>query len=151
MDFNKLSNGAKIAAIAGVVLIVNIFLPWYSVSFGPLGSASINAFDAGFLAWGGSLIAVAGAVFLVLKAFEIQDVKAGKFAAEQLAVMLGAVGTILVVLRFITQTSLVSFGLFIGIVATAAVTYGRVDCDEGSRTRFERRRLHGQLIGSSKS
>ncbi|MDX1690293.1 MAG: hypothetical protein R3290_04635 [Acidimicrobiia bacterium] len=124
MDFSKLSNGAKIAGGAAVVLIINIFLPWYSISLGPVGSASINAFDAGFLAWGGTLVAVAGAVILVLKSMGTQDVKAGNFAAEQLAVILGAVGTVLILLRLITETNFLSFGVFLGLVAAAAVTYG---------------------------
>jgi hypothetical protein len=123
MDFSKLSNGAKVAVIGGAVLIVNLFLPWYSIDLG-IASASINAFDSGFLAWGGSFLAVAGAVVVLLKALGTQDVKAGKFAAEQLAVILAGLGTVLIVLRLITETNFMSFGLYLGIVAAAAVAYG---------------------------
>lgn len=122
-DFNKLPQGAKLALIGGAVLVVNLFLPWYS--FGAAGfSISANAFDAGFLAWGGSLFAIAGAVVLLLKAMGTQDVNAGQFKPEQLATILGAGGTVLVLLRFLTETNGVSFGLFLGIAAAAVVTYG---------------------------
>ncbi len=129
MDFSKLSQGAKIALIGGVVLIVNLFLPWYSfgVDLGPLGGrigGSINAFSSGFLAWGGSFIAIAGAVVLLLKAMGTSEVNAGQFKTEQLAVILGLAGFVLIVLRFLTETSLVSFGLWLGIIASAAVAYG---------------------------
>mgnify|MGYP001585348666 CR=1 FL=1 len=99
MDFNKLSSGAKLALIGGAVLVINLFMPWYSFDFG-IVSASINGLDAGFLAWGGSLIAIAGAVILLLKAMGKNEVNAGQFKTEQLAFGLGAIGFVLVVLRF---------------------------------------------------
>ena len=123
MNFSKLSMGAKVALIGGAVLVINLFLPWYSVSAGPF-SVSLNAFDAEFFAWGGSFLAIAGAVVLLLKAMGTKDVNAGQFKTEQLALLLGGVGFILIVLRFLTESSAVSFGLFIGIAASAAVTYG---------------------------
>lgn len=123
MDFSKLSTGAKIALIGGAALVVDLFLPWYSISsFG--FSASANAFDAGFLAWGGSLIAVAGAVVLLLKMMGTKTVEAGQFKTEQLALLLGAAGFVLILLRWLTETSFTGFGLFLGLAAAAAVTYG---------------------------
>ena len=59
--FNKLSNGQKIVVIGGIVLVVDLFLPWYGVT-----GFSINAFDSGFLAWFGMLLAIAGAVSVSL-------------------------------------------------------------------------------------
>ena len=38
--------------------------------------------------------------------------------------MLGAVSTIFIVLRWITETSLVKYGLFLGILSAAAITFG---------------------------
>jgi hypothetical protein len=119
MDFSKLSNGAKLALVGGVVLIVDLFLPWYKV-----GPISLNAFDAEFLAWGGALIAIAGAVVLVLKATGQQDVKAGNFSAEQLATLLGGIGFILILLRWLTESNFVGFGLYLGLLAAAAVAAG---------------------------
>ena len=119
MDFSKLSNGAKIALGGGVVLIVNLFFPWYGL-FG----INLNAFDAEFLAWGGSFVAIAGAVVLLLKAFGAKALDAGTVQTEQLAVILGVVGTVLILLRWITETNFVKFGLFLGIIAAAAVSFG---------------------------
>ncbi|MEK7252175.1 MAG: hypothetical protein AAB198_02815 [Actinomycetota bacterium] len=123
MDFNKLSSGAKLALIGGAVLVINLFMPWYSFDFG-IVSASINGLDAGFLAWGGSLIAIAGAVILLLKAMGKNEVNAGQFKTEQLAFGLGAIGFVLVVLRFLTETTGASFGLYLGIAAAAVVAWG---------------------------
>ena len=119
MDFSKLSMGAKMALIGGAVLIVNLFLPWYGV-FG----VSINAFDSEILAWGGCLVAIAGAAVLLLKAFGKKEMSAGQFKPEQFAFILGAAGFLMIVLRWLTENSFVKFGLFIGIAASAVVAYG---------------------------
>jgi len=125
MDFSKLSMGAKLALVGGAVLVINLFLPWYGE-----GPFSANAFDSfpgvtpGFLAWGGSLIAIAGAVVLLLKAFGKQTVNAGQFKTEQLAVLLGGIGFVMILLGWLTHMDFVKFGTFLGIIASAVVTYG---------------------------
>ncbi len=119
MDFSKLSNGAKMALIGGAVLVIDLFLPWYGV-FG----INLTAFDMGFLAWGGSLLAIAGAAVLLLKAMGTRDVEAGQFKPEQLATILAGVGTVLIVLRWLTETDFVKYGLFVGLIAAAVVTFG---------------------------
>ena len=127
MDFNKLwnalSNGGKIAGIAGLYLLINLFLPWYGFSIAGF-SESINAFDSGFLAWGGSLIAIAGAVVLLLDELGRSTIKLGSFHGRQIALLVAALGTLLVLLRWLTENDLVKFGLFLGILAAAAVTAG---------------------------
>ena len=47
MDLSKIKNGQKIVLVAGLLLIIDIFLPWYG-AFG----FNINAFDSG--SWRGS-------------------------------------------------------------------------------------------------
>jgi len=127
MDFNKiwnaLSNGGKIAGISGIVLIINIFLPWYGFSAGGF-SANINAFDAGFLAWGGSVFAIAGAVLILIGEIGESKIKLGALEGPQIGLLLAALGALLVVLRFLTETSLTRFGLFLGILASIAVVAG---------------------------
>lgn len=124
MDFSKLSMGAKLALVGGAILVVNLFMPWYSFGISGLISVSARAFNSGFLAWGGSLIAIAGAAVLLMKAFGQKTVTAGQFKTEQLALILGGIGFILIVLRFVTQTEFAAFGLYLGIIASALVTYG---------------------------
>lgn len=123
VDLSKLNQNQKIAGGAGALLVINLFLPWYSVSFGGFG-ISINAFRAEFWAWGGSFLAIAGAVLIVLKALEIQNIEVGKTSADALGLYLGIAGFALILLRLLTQTSGASIGLFLGILASAAVAYG---------------------------
>ena len=119
MDLSKLSQNQRIALGGGVLAIISVFLPWYGIS-----PFTIGAFESGFLAWGGLLIAIAGAAILSLKALEMSDVKVANLAAEQLALVLAAIGVILIALRWLTETRLVKYGLFIELISAAAVAYG---------------------------
>ncbi len=120
---DRMTTAQKIGAGGGALLLIASFLPWYSVNFGGVGF-SVNAWDASFLAWGGVLLGIAGAVVLVLKAMGTSDVRAGGLASEQIALVLGAAALLLIVLRLLTESSAVSFGLFLGIIGAALVTYG---------------------------
>ncbi len=124
MDFNKLSTGVKMALVAGVVLVISIFLPWYGAggfSAGPFESA-VPGFAIG--GWLGVLAAIAGAAVLVLKAMGKQEMSAGQFKTEQLAFLLAAGGFVLIVLRWLSETSFTKYGIFVAIVAAAVVAYG---------------------------
>ena len=119
MDLSKLNNGGKVAGAAGVILIINLFLPWYSI-----GPFDANAFDAGFLAWFGSFVAIAGAVLILLKALAGNAVNLGNLKTEQLVLVLGGLGTLLIILKFLVDSDFTSFGIFLGIIGAAAVAAG---------------------------
>ena len=130
MDLSQLSTAHKIAIGGAVVLLVDSFLNWYSVSaFGV--SIGINAWDAGFLAWGAVVAGVAAGVILALKAMGKHDTQAGGKSAEQIAMILGIASFVLAVLRLVTETSYMAYGLFIGIAAAAAVAYGAWTASKG--------------------
>ncbi len=122
MDFSKLSRNQQIALGGGVLAIISLFVPWYGIS--GLGiSVNVSAFDAGILAWGGLLLTIAGAVIIALKALEVSDVKVGKLAAEQFALILAAAGTAFMLLRWLTDNNFTKFGMYLGIIAGGVVTY----------------------------
>jgi hypothetical protein len=116
---DRMTTAQKVGAGGALLLLVSSFLPWYS-AFG----FSIQAWDAEFFAWGGVILGVAGGVILALKGMGTKDVKAGGFAAEQIALLLGAASLVLILLRLLTETSSVSYGLFLGIIGAALVAYG---------------------------
>lgn len=124
MDLNKISNGGKIFAGAGIVYFIASFIPWYSVDLGPFGDFTANAWDLGFL-WGSlwALVFLAGAVILVLPAFGVGSVKIP--AVAFLAV--GALGFLFTLLKLIIGEDDPigsSFGIYLALIAAAAVTYG---------------------------
>lgn len=78
----------------------------------------------GLLCLVGCLLALAAGVLVALKAMEVTEVKVGGMETEQFAMVLAAVGFIFVLLRWITETSFTSFGLYLGLIATAATAAG---------------------------
>jgi hypothetical protein len=124
MDLTRLSTAHKIAIGGALVLLIDSFLPWYSISFGGFGSVSINAWDAAFLAWGGVIAGVAAGVLLVLKASGKKDVGTGDMGAEKIAMFLGIASLVLILLRLLTEMTGATFGLFLGVIAAGAVAYG---------------------------
>jgi len=127
MDLSKLKLGQKIVLGAGILLIINLFLPWYRVSFMGI-SASANAFDAGFLAWFGSLCAIAAAVIIALKVFANMKINAGPLTAEHITLILAALGVLFIFLRLVTETSSMFIGLWFGLILAIVLGYGAFLC-----------------------
>ena len=125
MNWSESSTAHKIVMVTGVILIINIFLPWFRRS--PI---SFNAFDSGFLAWGGSLLAIAGAVVLLLKVMGTADPSIGSLKAEQIAFLFAAVGALFIVLKLLFGHDFLgvsighNIGIFIGALSALGLTYG---------------------------
>jgi len=122
MDLSKLKNGQKIVLGAGILLIINLFLPWYRVDFG-IASASANAFDT-FLAWFGSFLAIAAAVIIALKVFANMKINAGPLKAEHLAFGLAALGFLFIFLRLVTEFDFAFIGIWFGLILSAILAFG---------------------------
>ena len=120
MDFSKLTQNNWIAAGGGVLAFIASLLPWYNYAPG----FSENAWGAGFIAWFGCVLALAGGVLIALKVMGIFDQSVGGLATEQLAMLLGALGFIFVLLKLLSDSSFTTFGLYLGLIATAAAAAG---------------------------
>ena len=138
VDTSKLSVGDQVAAVSGIVLLVVMFLPWYGVDVNVAGfsaSTSVTAWESMsfidillFLAAlvaigvpvaratgslpddmpGSLLILAAGGIALLLALFRLIDIPAPDVpAAAESSVDFGR-----------------KIGLFLGVLATAGITYG---------------------------
>jgi hypothetical protein len=145
MDMSRLTTAHKIGLGGAILLLVASFLPWYSVGV-PGFRISINGWDAGFLGWFGIVVGLAGGIVLALKAFGTRDVRGGGFAAEQIALLLGAASLLLIILRLLTESSAVSFGLFLGILGAAGVAFGsfRAMTEAGMSVDDMKRQMGGE-------
>lgn len=124
MDLSKLTPNNWIAGGGGLVSLINIFLPWYGIDFPGFASANANAFDAGILAWLGALLAVAAGALIVLKVLDVYEAKVGGLGTEQFAMVLGAVGTLFILLKLLTDNDFTKFGIYLGLLAAIAATAG---------------------------
>jgi hypothetical protein len=137
MDTGRLSQGQMIAGIAGVVLLVSSFLPWYGFDVGgaavPGGITVPGAPEVkdSFNLWDGSTLDIylaITALVAILPAALALTGSAEEFSfASAATFLLGAVGTLLVI-AFLTvdfpDEGSRKIGAFLGLVAAAAIAFG---------------------------
>ncbi len=139
MDASRLTRGEQVAAIAGIALLVIMFLPWFGIG-GAAGEAIEQAQDLGFApdvstsanAWESFdvidlvlLLTVVAAVGVAVAAMMAQTV-AMPIAASAITAGLGILSTVLVAYRLLDPPYDASrkFGAFLGLIAAAGVAYG---------------------------
>ena|SRR5438552_1976702 len=129
MDLTKVNQAERIAGIAGILFIIDMFLHWWSgPTFAALGihvSASFNAWqpsDFMDIIW--FLSALSG-VFLFLMAANNVALNL-PVAMSAIATGLGGFSTILILYRIIDPPYSLgrSYGVFLGLILMAAMTYG---------------------------
>jgi hypothetical protein len=125
--FMALGVGEKIIIIAGLVLFIDGFLPWYSISIGPI-SWTANGWEAPGAIW--SILAVliglamGGAVVLKgLTEVEISD-NVGGVSWPKILLGSGVAALVLVVIKFLNESSSLGFGFYLGIICAAALAAG---------------------------
>ena len=125
MDTSKVSQGELIAAVGGVLLIISLFLDWFSASASIAGvsvSASGNAFDVFsgmhiiMLIVGIAAVALAGAAAL--------DAASNVPRGGALVLALLGVGAIGWTLGYDLETSNAGIGAWLALVAAIAIAFG---------------------------
>jgi len=126
--FNALSLGAKIVLIAGLVLFIDGFLPWYRVTvefFGESATASANGWESPGAIWSvlAIIIGLAMAALVVVK--DLTDVEipdnVGGVSWPKIYLGAGVAALLLVVIKFLNESSHLGFGFYLGILAAIAL------------------------------
>jgi hypothetical protein len=98
-DINKLDTSDRIVVGAGLLALICMFLPWYGFS-GLLGGASYSGFSSGW-GWIGALLIVAAAVYLAMLRSG-SNLPKTSYGPGVTVLGLSAIGTIIVILRWVT-------------------------------------------------
>lgn len=130
MDVNRLSQGEKIAAGSGVVLFIVMFFSWFGIS-GDVGTAlgSVGV-DANFNAWQSFDFIDLFLLLTILVAVGAAVAKASDtrvdFPLSTIVTVLGGISTLLVLYRILDPPGSLDrkFGVFLGLILAAALTYG---------------------------
>jgi hypothetical protein len=128
VDLRRLRFGEWLAAAAGVLLIVALFLPWWELAI-PL-SADADGVVSGYEAMTVvdillTLLALLALALAVLQA--TQDAPNRPVSAGILTVVFGAIGVLVVVFRLIDSPidgAITQEGPWVALVATIAITAG---------------------------
>jgi hypothetical protein len=129
----------RIILIAGLVFVVDSFLPWYGVK-GFLAQAAraagispnIKGWSSGGLAVFAILLAIAATALAVIEVLGLMKDQNMPTAPLMLGLTVGAFT--FAILRFLTQTSLTKYGLYIAIVAGGAMAYAGYQKFQTSKT-----------------
>ena len=139
MDLRRLRAGEWLSGITGLVLLVALFLPWYSgeagspppkgwTAYAPLenGAASLSGWESlGALDVVLALGALAALAIPIVTA--IHHVPAGPLAHQSLTVLFGSVAILLVLIRVLNIPDWATereWGLWVALCATLGVTAG---------------------------
>ncbi len=102
IDVKKIQGVDRIVVVTGVLALISIFLPWYGVSAGPF-SASISGLSSGW-GWLGALAIIAAGVYVIMMS-NGQRVKVGNMGPAATVAGLSVLGTVIVILRWLTMPS----------------------------------------------
>lgn len=123
--FKALSIGSKIIVIAGLLLFIDGFLPWYDVDFGILGSITRNGWQSPGAFWSilAIFIGLAMAGVVILK--DLTDVavpdNVGGLTWPKILLGGGVVALLFVLIKLVNESSFLGFGFYLGIIATGAL------------------------------
>jgi hypothetical protein len=141
LDISKLNRGEQIAGIAGIVLLLSMWIfDWFSYS----GAASVGGISVNVGSIGGDAWQVFGFIDIIIFLAAISGIGLALVAASSTEVNapvalsaitagLGILATILILFRIISPPDQGfgdavdvgrSFGVWLGLVASAAVAYG---------------------------
>ena len=123
--FKALSIGSKIIVIAGLLLFIDGFLPWYDVDFGILGSITRNGWQSPGAFW--SILAIfiglamAGVVILKdLTDAAVPD-NVGGLTWPKILLGGGVVALLFVLIKLVNESDFLGFGFYLGIITTGAL------------------------------
>ncbi|MGH3578198.1 MAG: hypothetical protein ACRDU0_11660 [Mycobacterium sp.] len=137
MDLSKLRTADWIIGVAGILFIINLFLPWASASFGfsgPSGggfsvTATANGVSSPGAVWG--ILALIVAVIMVVQVVMARLTSAkmpelGGVTWGQVHLVGGIAVVVLAVLKLIAVRHYIGWATWVGIVLGAILTYGGV-------------------------
>jgi hypothetical protein len=138
MKLEALSREDGILGGVTLLLVIDLlFLPWFSISLGPLGSATLTSTDAPD-GWLGVLAVLAGialiADLLVERLSPQTTVPALNHSRTQTRFVLACVVALFVVLKFLFHIhfSYFGFGFYAAVVLTAALVYFALQARNGA-------------------
>jgi hypothetical protein len=121
-DATKLTQTHRIVGIASLVLLISLFLPWFSASNSFI-SVDVSGFSAHGYLWITFILCLAIVALLAVKALEVWAFPDNAPVNEERALLIATViNLVLVVLAFLLKPGGFggfgwSFGAFIGLVA----------------------------------
>jgi hypothetical protein len=123
--FKAMSAGEKIIIIAGALLFIVGFLPWYSVDLGPFGTFTRSGWQSPGAIW--SILAIfiglamAGVVVLKKLAEVVVPDNVGGLSWPKIYLGGGVAALAFVLIKLLNESSSMGIGFYLGIIAAGAL------------------------------
>ena len=119
MDFSKLSLGSKVVAGAGILLLIDSFLHWQEVNFGPV-SAGASMWHG----WG-VLIGITLLAILAWEAAQLADTKiaVGPLSPSMVTMLLSALLVLFTLIKVLSNDYVASWA-WVGLVLSIVIGVG---------------------------
>ena len=124
-DATKLTQTDRIVGIASFVLLISLFLSWFSVSLGPIGSVSASGLSAHGYLYIVLILSIVIVALLAVRAFGAWAFPSTAPVTEEQALLIATgINFVLVLIAFLLKPGGVgsgvgwSFGAFIGLIAS---------------------------------
>ncbi|MGH2663146.1 MAG: hypothetical protein ACRDH8_10160 [Actinomycetota bacterium] len=125
-DMNRVTTGQKILLVAGLILFIDLFLPWQGVDVGEFGEAlGISGNVSGFNGLG-ILVALLVIVMLAWEGLLAAGVSIPLGTTSPALIGAGIAGAtaLFTLIAFLTKLSAIKYGAFIGLILGLVIAYG---------------------------
>lgn len=146
-DFGAMSSGQKILLIGGVLLLIDLFLPWNSFCVPGLEQLGIPDQCASASGWSTIFGTLTGLFLIALLAWEAlnafgSNINLGNMNPAVVSAILAGAAALFAIIRAVANLEGASFGLWLGIVLALVLAYG-------AYARFQDSQVGGGMPGRS--
>jgi hypothetical protein len=130
-DLASVGRTDRLVGIGTLVLFIALFLPWFSISFGPLGSASASGLTAHGYLYITLILAIGVMALVAAEALGVWTLPAtSPLPREQILLLATGINFILVLIAFLlkpggdTHSGVGwSYGAFVGLIAAVVAAF----------------------------
>ena len=125
-DVNRVSTGSKILLVAGLLLLIDLFLPWQSAGGGSFAGIDIPGVSFNGFRGLGILAGILAIALLVWEGLLVAgvNINMGTASPALISAILGGATALFTIITFLTMLSGAAFGAFVGLVLALALAYG---------------------------
>lgn len=125
-DMNRVSTGQKILLVAGVILFIDLFLPWQGVGGGQFLGVEVPGVNVNGFNGLGILVALLVIAMLVWEGMLAAGVNIplGTTSPALIGAAIAGGTALFTLIAFLTKLSAIKYGAFIGLILGLVIAYG---------------------------
>ena len=125
-DMNRVTTGQKILLIGGLLLLIDLFMPWQSAGGGSFAGIDIPGVSFNGFRGLGILAGILAIGLLVWEGLMLAgvNISMGTTSPALIGAILGGATALFTIITFLTMLSGVTWGAFVGLILALVLAYG---------------------------